>query len=158
MGLMDKLKAVKSSLTGDWANVTISFEPVGRGGTLQASTTVTVKDQPISVEGVVIEVRCEEIIDIPNATVYENNSTSSLSSGTHRATNSETVVTKEARVSGPVELAGGSSTTYSGEVVIPTTAPPTMQGRFARYEWQVRARVEMKGNDPDSGWQSFNVD
>ena len=42
MGLMDKLKAVKSNLTGDWASVTIQFDPVGRGGTLQASTTVTV--------------------------------------------------------------------------------------------------------------------
>jgi hypothetical protein len=158
MGLMDKLKAVKSNLTGDWASVSIQFEPVGRGGTLKASTSVTVKDQAISVDGVVIEVRCEEIIDIPNATVYENNSSTSIGTGTHRATNSEAVVTKEAKVSGPAELAGGSTTTYSGELVIPTTAPPTMQGRFARYEWQVRARVEMKGNDPDSGWQSFQVD
>jgi hypothetical protein len=155
---MDKLKAVKSNLTGDWADVTIQFEPVGRGGTLSASTTVTVKDQAISIDGVVIEVRCEELIDIPSATVYENNSSTSMSSGTHRATSSESVVTKEAKVSGPAELAGGSSQTFSGEIVIPTTAPPTMQGRWARYEWQVRARVEMKGNDPDSGWKSFHVD
>jgi hypothetical protein len=156
MGLMDKLKAVKSNLTGDWATVAVQFEPVARGGTLKVTAEVIVKDQAISIDGVVIEVRCEEIIDIPDASVYDTGG--ALSSGTRRATNSETVVSKEVKVSGAAELAAGSTTSFSGELPVPTTAPPTMQGRFTRYEWQVRARVEMKGNDPDSGWQSMQVD
>jgi hypothetical protein len=157
MGLMDKLKAVKSNLTGDWANVTIQFDPVGRGGSMNVTTDVSVKDKEISIDGVVIEVRCQEIIDNPNATVFEANSSTSRSA-TGRATSDQEVVEKKVSVSGPVTLAAGSSTTYSGSIEVPKSAPPTMNGRYARYEWQVRARLEMKGNDPDSGWQSFQVD
>ena len=157
MGLMDKLKNVKSSLTGDWAVVTVDASPVARGGTLAAKTEVTVKSQEISIEGIVIEVRCHEYIDIPDAIVWEDSGASTIS-GTRRAQGEADVVTKEVRVSGPTTLAAGSSSTYSGELQIPTNAPPTMHGRHARYEWEVRARVEMKGNDPDSGWKSLQVD
>jgi hypothetical protein len=158
MGLMDKLKAAKSSLTGDWANVTIQFEPVGRGGTMNVTTDVTVKNTEISIDGVVIEVRCQEKIDIPNATVWESNTSSSSSSATGRATSDQEVVEKKVSISGPLTLAAGSTSTYKGSIEVPSNAPPTLQGRYARYEWQVRARLEMKGNDPDSGWQSFQVD
>jgi len=155
MGLMDKLKAVKSNLTGDWASVTIQFDPVGRGETMNVTTDVAVKDKEISVDGIVIEVRCAEKIDIPNATVFESNGSNAA---TGRATSDQEVVEKKVSVSGPVTLAAGSTTTYTGSIEVPKNAPPTMQGRYARYEWQVRARLEMKGNDPDSGWQSFQVD
>jgi hypothetical protein len=156
MGLMDKLKAAKSRLTGDWADVTIAFDSVARGGSVTATTDVTVKTQAISIEGVVIEVQCEEIIDVPSASVYDNDGTSS--GNTRRATNTETVVTKEIKVSGAAELEAGSTTTFTGELPIPASAPPSFDGRFARYEWKIRARVEMKGNDPDSGWQPLHVD
>jgi hypothetical protein len=154
---MDKLKAVKSNLTGDWATVSCHFEPVRRGETLHVTADVTVKDQAISTEGVVIEVRCEELIDIPNATVWDNSSSSSSSSATGRATSSESVFDTEVTAAGPQELAGGSTVSVSADIPIPATEPPTMQGRYARYEWQVRARVDMKGNDPDSGWQTLQV-
>jgi hypothetical protein len=156
MGLMDKLKAAKSSITGDWASLALSFEPAARGGSVTATTDVTVKAQPISVDGIVIEVRCEEIIDIPNASAHDGDGTSS--GNLRRVTSTESVVTKDVKVSGPIELAAGSTTTFSGEIPIPASAPPTLDGRFARYEWQIRARVEMKGNDPDSGWQTLQVD
>lgn len=158
MGLMDKMKNLKNSVTGDWATVSVHFEdPVSRGGALKATADVTVKNTAITIESVIVEVRCEEIIDIPNATVWESGSTTSARSATGRATASETVVDKEIKAAGPQELAAGSSSTYTAEVPIPTTAPPSMVGRNVRYEWQVRARLDMKGNDPDSGWQTLQV-
>lgn len=157
MGLMDKMKNLKSTLTGDWAAVSVHFEePVSRGGILKATADVTVKNTAITIEGVIVEVRCEEIIDIANATVYDNNS-STARSATGRATASETVAALEVKAAGPQELAAGSSSTYTADIPIPTTAPPSMDGRNARYEWQIRARLDMKGNDPDSGWQTLQV-
>jgi hypothetical protein len=155
MGLFDKVKNLKSNLTGDWADVSIQFEPVARGDSVEASTTITVKDSAITIEGVLIEVRCEEIIDVPNATHYSTSS--STSSGTGRATSTETVFEKAVKAAGPQELAGGSSSTFSASVPIPAHEPPTMNGRNCRYEWEIRARVEMKGNDPDSGWQDLQI-
>jgi hypothetical protein len=160
MGLMDKMKNLKNSVTGDWATVTVRFEePVVRGGSVKATTDVTVKGSDISVEKVILEIRCEEIIDIPNATLYPNdrNSSSSLNTSQGRATGSETVVDKEVVAAGATDLAAGSTSTYTAEIPIPTSAPPSMDGRNARYEWQIRARLDMKGNDPDSGWQTLQV-
>ena len=153
MGLFDK---IKNKLTGDWADVTVEFGNATRGGTLPISATVTVKEEPISVERIVVEVRCQEEIDVPNATIHSTFG-STASSGTGRATSSEALFDIEVPASQAQELAAGSTTTVSAAVQIPPTAPPTLQGRYARYEWQVRARVEMGGNDPDSGWQPLIV-
>src|SRR3546814_20580992 len=71
MGFMDKLKAAKNSLTGDWADVSIDVEPAARGESLTVTATVTVKGEQISNEGIVVEIVCQEEIDIPEATVHE---------------------------------------------------------------------------------------
>ena len=153
MGLFDK---IKNKLTGDWAEVTVEFGAPKRGETLAVTATVTVKEEPISIEGVIVEVRCMEEIDIPNASIHSTFG-STASSGTGRATSSEALVDVEVPAATAQDLAAGSTTALTANVQIPPTAPPTMQGRYARYEWQVRARVEMGGNDPDSGWQSLIV-
>jgi hypothetical protein len=155
MGLMDKLKAAKSNLTGDWATVTLQAEPVTRGGTLQLSSTVTVKSNDISVEKVLFEVRCEEIVELNNVHCSEYGSGSQTFQGNASAT--ESVFDKETSVASAVQLAAGSTSTYTGEIAIPASAPPAFDGRNARYEWQARARLDMKGNDPDSGWQRIDV-
>ena len=160
MGLMDKLKSVKSSITGDWATVIVRADPVDRGGSLEVTADVTVKGQDIGTEGIVLEVRCEEIIDIPNATVHDDvfgNDDDRGNRATGRATSSETLFEQKVTAAGPQHLAAGSATTVTGSIPIPATAPPAFDGRYARYEWQVRARVDMKGNDPDSGWQAIQV-
>jgi hypothetical protein len=150
------LKKMKNSLTGSWADVSIDYGTATRGGSLDVTATIVVKAEPISTDGIVIEIRCQEEIDIPSAHIHESFGSTS-NHGTGRATSSESVVSSEVRAAGPQELAAGSTTTASASVPIPAHAPPAMQGRYARYEWQVRARVEMKGNDPDSGWQALQV-
>jgi hypothetical protein len=150
------LKKIKNNLTGGWAEVGIDYGTAVRGGSLDVTATIVVKAEPISTDGVIVEVRCQEEIDIPSAHIHQSFGSSS-DHGTGRATSSESVVSTEVRASGPQELAAGSTTTASASVPIPAHAPPAMQGRYARYEWQVRARVDMKGNDPDSGWQALQV-
>src|SRR3546814_9856334 len=87
-------------------------------------------------------------------TVHWPGSLTSSSQGSRRATSSAAVFETEVKAADPQELAAGLVTTATATVPIPMSAPPTMQGRYARYEWRVRARVEMKGNAPDSGWGS----
>jgi len=157
MGLMDKLKAAKSNLTGDWATVRVqTSDAAARGSTLEVTVDVTVKEKPIKIEGIVVEVRCVERIDIPSVQVLDAGT--SGKSVTGRATSEETAFDEEVSAAGPQELGAGASTTATASVRIPAGAPPTFDGRFARYDWEVRARLDMKGNDPDSGWQSLQVD
>jgi hypothetical protein len=150
------LKKIKNNLTGSWAEVGVEYGTATRGGSLEVTATVVVKAEPISTDGVLVEVRCQEEIDIPSAQIHDTFGSTSHH-GTARATSSEAVVATEVRAAGPQELAAGSTTTVTATVPIPADAPPAMRGRHARYEWQVRARVDMKGNDPDSGWQTLQV-
>jgi hypothetical protein len=150
MGLLDK---VKNTLSGDWADVSVQVAgPLVRGGALNATVNVQVKNSPIKVESVVFEVRCEEHVHIQRATI-----TGAGTTVTGSASAVEALVDHEVPVSGPQELAAGSTSTFTTSVPITSEAPPTMAGRNARYEWKVRARVDMKGNDPDSGWQTIHV-
>src|SRR3546814_4065574 len=104
---MDKLKAAKNSLTGDCADVSIDVEPAARGESLTVTATVTVKGEPISTEGIVVELVCQEEIDIPSATVHEPGSLTSSSQGSRRATSSAAVFETEVRAAAPQELAAG---------------------------------------------------
>src|SRR3546814_10747525 len=79
------------------------------------------------------------------------------SQGSRRAASRAAGFETGVKAADPQELAAGLVTTATATVPIPMSAPPTMQGRYARYEWRVRARVEMKGNDPDSGWTDIAV-
>ena len=157
MGFLDKVKGLAKSLTGDWADVTVNVEePARRGQSAKATVGVVVKDNAISIDAVIVEVRCEERIDIPDAEISPSRGDDD--DDKVRARSTETVVEDEVKAAGAQELAAGSSTTFTGEVPISASAPPSFAGRHARYQWQIRARLDMRGNDPDSGWQTFEVD
>jgi hypothetical protein len=150
MGFLDK---VKNTLSGDWADVAVRVDgPLVRGGVMNATVDIVVKDSPIKIEGVTLELRCEEFVQIRNATL-NNGSTSA----TGTVNDTETLFSQEVVVAGAGELAAGGTFACPGQIPIPATAPPSVLGRNARFDWQVRARIGMKGNDPDSGWQTLQV-
>jgi len=42
-------------------------------------------------------------------------------------------------------------------VNLPMSAPPSIEGRNAAFEWQASALLDMEGTDPDSGWRGLRV-
>src|SRR4051794_4859597 len=151
MGLFDK---VKNSLSGNWADLSVRIDgALVRGGVMNATVDIAVKDNPITIESVILELRCEEFVQIRNASMQTSTGTAS----TGNVTDSETLFNQEVIVAGAGELAAGGTFACPGQIQIPPTAPPTVVGRNARFDWQVRARVSMNGNDPDSGWQTIQV-
>ena len=36
-------------------------------------------------------------------------------------------------------------------------ADPAYDGRFVDHDWRLQGRLEMSGNDPDSGWIKIKV-
>src|SRR3546814_17867006 len=72
-------------------------EPAARGESLTVTATVTVKGEPISTEGIVVELVCQEEIDIPSATVHEPGSLTSSSQGSRRAISSAAVFETEVK-------------------------------------------------------------
>ncbi|MEO2107880.1 MAG: hypothetical protein ABGZ36_19850, partial [Actinomycetota bacterium] len=55
------------------------------------------------------------------------------------------------------QLGANQTGSFEGQIQLPAHLPPSARGRNAEFRWQVRARLDMKGNDPDSGWQMVEV-
>lgn len=147
---MGFLSNLKSNLTGDWASVSLRVGEARRGAPVAVGVDVAVKEKDISVERLLVEVRCEEVVHVPN----HHPAGADRPYDVHQSTSLHTA---EVVVSGPLQLAGGAQQSFEGQVPIPGHLPPTFTGRNARVEWSIRARLEMKGNDPDSDWTPLAV-
>lgn len=164
MGFFSNLK---NSLTGNWADVSVMMPAAVRGETATITVNVAVKDQEIEFEKIAVQVRCSEIIELPNYRVSGSSSASNgAKPGTSTATrtsqdvdvrHTEQLFTQEIVVAGAQSLPANSQHAFEGSVSIPTHLPPTLRGRHARFEWKAMASIDMKGNDPDSGWQDVEV-
>jgi len=150
---------LKRNITGGWADLSLSVPPVERGEQLNATITFSVRDEPVDVSKITMKVRCQEIVSIPERSMP--NRTPGQDTTTHRSSSptnvTETLFTQEVVAAHARSFDAGANETFDLVVSIPSHLPPTMMGRNARYEWSAYASADMKGNDPDSGWQTFEV-
>ncbi len=156
---MGFLSNLKNNLTGNWADVSLQPADGKRGDVITFTVHVNVRDQDIDVSKVAVKVKCVERVSVP-----ERHSTSrpGHDDGPRTSSMGDRDVTtnlfdREILASPAIHLEAGSSHTFEAEVSIPDNLPPTVTGRNARFEWQAFASLDMKGNDPDSGWQTFRV-
>ncbi len=54
-------------------------------------------------------------------------------------------------------LAKGETKELVGVVTLPPGSQPSYHGKHARHVWTIQARLEAKGNDPDSGWKEIRI-
>ena len=149
---MGFLSNLKDNLTGNWATVTVQVQSAQRGQNVSIPIDVTVKDKDISIDAVILQLTCREIVNIPR-----NMNTSSTDSNYQPSEANEELHDQKITVAGPQQMSAGSSQQFTADVQIPAHLPPTFHGRNARIEWTVLARLDMKGNDPDSGIQHLTV-
>lgn len=55
------------------------------------------------------------------------------------------------------KLAKGETKELTGVFTLPREAQPTYLGKHGKHTWAVQARLEAKGNDPDSGWKEIRI-
>ncbi|GAB4536027.1 MAG: hypothetical protein Tsb0020_51020 [Haliangiales bacterium] len=151
MGLLDKIKSAKNFVTGGGAEVAVDVEPARRGEPCRVSVRATVSDAALSVARVYVIVRGEEHIDLLHRDYEDGHS------DTDRVRKNEESFRVEIDVATPGELEAQSSHEWSGEFTLPSDAQPSYHGRYARHIWRVQAGLDVRGNDPDSGWVEFYV-
>ncbi|MRG95954.1 hypothetical protein [Polyangium spumosum] len=44
-----------------------------------------------------------------------------------------------------------------GRFRLPTNVQPTYDGKYTKHFWRFRARIDVFGTDPDTGWQALRV-
>jgi hypothetical protein len=153
---MGFLSNMKKNLTGSWAEVTLVVDrsAVRRGEALPVRVDVQVGDDDVAVTSVIVEVSCEEVVDVRSVVSRASSTTSvdGLSSEVRESLHHEETI-----IASSLTLAAGSSQRFEGQVRLPQHAPGTARGRYSEFRWSARARLDVKGNDPDSGWTTLEV-
>ena len=150
---MGFLSNMKNNLTGSWANVNVRTAPqLRRGEPASVAVDVQVKDNDITVNGVVVELSLQERVSL--------NGVDLMGDGDNERVDGQAIERlhhQEFTIAAGQHLGANQAGSFEGQVQLPTHLPPSARGRNAEFRWQVRARLDMKGNDPDSGWQVVEV-
>ena len=153
MGFFSKLK---NSVTGGWADVSLSIDNGTRGEAMPVTVMVNVRGEDINFSRIYLQVRCREEVHIPGYTTIDRDDAGDRDTIDVNA--SHTLFEHEYSLTGANDLEANSSENYEVEIELPEHLPASMRGHFTRFVWQAYAGLDMRGNDPDSGWVEFQVE
>ncbi len=150
MGFFDKLKAAANFVSGGAARVTIEWQPAVAfpGEPLGVRVTVTSTGPAINSGGVFVDVSAHEQLNIPANALGNNNPHVNHTKQTYSHTH---------QIAPAFQLGANQTLQFEGQIQLPMQAQPTYDGPLADHDWGMRGRVEMTGNDPDSGFVKFIV-
>jgi hypothetical protein len=156
MGLFSSLK---NFVTGGGAEVSLELldAPV-RGNDFGVRVTAVVGDADIDIERVYLRVRGAEHVEIPDVEVVKKKAGGSIETEKRTITHQESTFRHDAELVAAMTLKAGETYSWETVVEIPEDVLPTFKGRKARHEWRALAGLDMRGNDPDSGWVDFEID
>lgn len=149
MGLFDKIKQAANFVTGGGANVTIAPEgsEFDKNATIRVRVTAQVKDAPLNASAVYLEIRSREYVNLRKSINGKTENIHDEHVGfTHKV---QTVITSA--------LEGNQTYDWNLEITLPSNAQPTFHGTMAHQVWEVRGAIDVKGNDPDSGWIEVRI-
>lgn len=139
---MGFFKDLKNKVTGGAATVRVNVPAARRGQQVPVKVQATAKANG-KVSAVYVLVRSVE-----NATFKRDGEKIS-----------ESKISFETRVNiaGAMEIKEGQTYDFDGLLELPVNTNPTLRGSIIDHTWELQAGLDMPGNDPDSGWQSFDV-
>jgi hypothetical protein len=139
---MGFFKDLKNKITGGAATVRVSVPSVKRGQSVPVKVQATAKANG-KVASVYLLVR-----GVEGAEWKENG---------ERVHNSKLSFDTKVQISGAQDIKEGETYDWEGAIELPHTAQPTFRGALIHHTWEIQAGLDMPGNDPDSGWQPFEV-
>ena len=114
-----------------------------------------------------LEVVSAEVIELPRTAGWTNliadvaaataGSKQQSNKGPEVARHSETTFESKVTVGPGMKLSPGEERKFKGTFRIPQGVQPSYKGKYAKHEWRLRARIDVLGVDPGTGWLSFRV-
>jgi len=152
MGLWDKVKGAVQAMTGGGAtvNVTVGEASIGRPFIVNVEATA---NADIELSAVYVIVRANEFADVRDVGYQHADEWHRID---HIEASHQTFKQRFDIASG-CTLSDGETKTWSGEIRIPESANPSFDGEMISHRWAVMAALDAYGNDPDSGWQEFEI-
>ena len=152
MGLWDKLKGAVQAVTGGSASVRVSVGEATIGQPFTVHVEATAKAD-VELSAVYVMVRAKEFADVRDVE-YDH------AEGRHHIEYIEAshqTFNQRYEIASASTLSDGETKTWSGEICIPDSANPSFEGEMISHRWSVMAALDAYGNDPDSGWQQFEI-
>ncbi|WP_437605087.1 hypothetical protein WMF20_28360 [Sorangium sp. So ce834] len=168
MGFWDSVRTTVDRVTGSAANVSLEMEPQFAVPGQTIAVHITIKNGPaaLDVRAVLLEVKSVEEIDLPRnaswANVLADAAAKSRPHPQARTTpqvtqHSETTFEAKVTVAPGMILSPGEERKFKGTFRLPPGVQPSYQGKYAKHGWRLRARLDVLGVDPSTGWLSFRV-
>jgi hypothetical protein len=175
MGIIDSVKSTMRKVTGTAARVELELASGAITPGQNVPVTVLVKNGPadIEVREVVLDLHAIEEIDAPRAVDYGGATEDMLDDivqPSKRKTPEERLrsdlrsfrttsktFSKTIGVGKATKLEANDKRTYEGKFKFPTGVQPTYEGTYCKHFWRIRARVDILGKDPNSGWSKIVV-
>lgn len=155
MGLFSSLK---NFVTGGGAEVSLELlDSPARGESFRLRVTAVVGDSDIDVKRIYVKVRGSEHVEIPNVEVAKSVG-GTVETEKRKVTHQESTFNYDGELAAELTLEAGETYTWETQVDIPDDVLPTFKGRNAHHKWRALAALDMRGNDPDSGWVDFEID
>ena len=150
MGFLDKIKSAKNFVTGGGAEIELEVGQGELGGSLPVTMRVKVGGAALDVQRAYIVIRAVESIRM---TVRDRDDPGDRD----RINEHAETFKQEVDVFGAMQLEAGSEHHWPFELTLPPDAQPSYYGHHAQHEWQLMAALDIRGNDPDSGWVAVHV-
>ena len=150
MGFMDKIKGAVKAVTGGAAKVTVEYpkDPLMPGDSVAVRVTVTSTGGEVKSKGVFIDLRGNERVRINKRESQQLEENLDMSRDTFN---------EEIQISGEFVLGANETQTIDGQITVPPNVQPSYAGNLAEHRWEIRGRLEARGNDPDSGYLPLRV-
>ncbi len=140
---MGFFKDLKNKVTGGGATVRVTVPSARRGQPVQVQVQAVAKANG-KVNAVYLLIRATE-------------SAQFKADGGEKVSGSKVSYENKVTISNALELKEGQTYDFQGTVELPTNCNPSLRGGIIDHIWEIQAGLDMTGNDPDSGWQTFDV-
>ena len=137
----------------------MSLELLGqpeRGGSFGLRVTAVIGESDIDVNRVYVKVRGSEHVEIPDVEVAKTVG-GKVETEKRRITHQESTFNYDGELAAELTLKAGETYSWETQVEIPEDVLPTFKGKNAEHRWRAFAALDMRGNDPDSGWVDFEI-
>lgn len=154
MGILGALKKV----VGKTAEVEITVENAKRGGKAKVTVDVHVGSDAVKAKRVYVQLRSNEVIDLPRYNAPSQPGASAGSSSTIHVKADENVFNQEFVIAEGPDLPAGATSQFTGEIDIPANLLPSLTGKNVRIQWSALGGLDVAwATDPSSGWKEISV-
>lgn len=167
MGVWDSVRNAVDRVTGSAAHVSISVDRgvVRPGNDLKVHVVVKNGPAPLEARALLLEIEGVEAIDLPrhanmNQVIHD---IATAKPGTQQPAQPASTVNSATTFEAKITIASGLSFTagqerkFDGRVRLPNNVQPTYDGKYVKHFYRFRARLDVFGTDPDSGWMALKV-